>query len=174
MARPRQKRVIQQPPKVKGFNPLGYYSSKNSSIKLNLEEFECIRLLDFEGLSQEEAAEFMHVSRPTLTRIYEKARIKIAKTLIDGNQLLIEGGDFVFKENWYLCLQCHSKFNSPEKQSFTPALFVQVRRLKLLEKDDICHTHKKQKHQRPHIKAVCAFSILCYFLLNNKGGVLHR
>jgi predicted DNA-binding protein (UPF0251 family) len=115
MARPRQKRVIQQPPKVKGFNPLGYYSSKNSSIKLNLEEFECIRLLDFEGLSQEEAAEFMHVSRPTLTRIYEKARIKIAKTLIDGNQLLIEGGDFVFKENWYLCLQCHSKFNSPEK-----------------------------------------------------------
>jgi len=51
---------------------------------LNFDEYETIRLLDYEGLMQEEAAERMNVSRPTLTRIYENARKTMAKAFVEG------------------------------------------------------------------------------------------
>jgi predicted DNA-binding protein (UPF0251 family) len=105
--------VIQQPPKAKGFNPLGYYGTKSEPISMNLEEYESIRLLDYEGLSQESAAKYMGISRPTLTRIYESARKKIALILIEAKQLRIEGGNFTFSEEWFICLNCESKFNNP-------------------------------------------------------------
>ena len=113
MARPIQKRVIQQPPKIKGFSPMGYYSSSGSSVKLNLEEYEVIRLLDYEDLTQEEASVHLNVSRPTLTRIYESARRKVAHALIEPCRLLIEGGTFVFRNQWYSCNKCLSRFNNP-------------------------------------------------------------
>lgn len=114
MARNKQNRVIQQPPKVKGFNPMGTYTPKIESVKLNLEEYESIRLIDYENLSQEQASVYIKVSRPTLTRIYDSARKKISKALINGNQILIEGGKFIFSEDWFECADCNCKFNNPE------------------------------------------------------------
>lgn len=61
------------------------------TVTLSLEEYEAVRLLDYEGLSQEEAAFRMGVARTTLTGIYSSARGKIASFLVRGERLSIEG-----------------------------------------------------------------------------------
>lgn len=115
MPRPRQVSTVQIPPRVKGFIPLGYYKNQSDPIQLNIEEYEVIRLLDYEGLSQVEAAKLMQISRPTLTRIYERARNKVARALTESQQLLIEGGSAIFNGEWFECENCDCKFNNPAK-----------------------------------------------------------
>ncbi len=110
MARPRQQTTIQLPPRVKSFTPSGYYAGEVGNITLNIEEYEAIRLLDYEGLSQAEAAEYMDVSRPTLTRIYERARNKMAAALVGAKQLTIEGGSSQYNGCWGRCNKCQSRF----------------------------------------------------------------
>ncbi len=61
---------------------------------LSLDEFETIRLLDREGLTQEQSAERMGIARTTVTAIYERARRKVADALVDGRRLLIRGGNY--------------------------------------------------------------------------------
>lgn len=120
MPRPRQQSLVQIPPRVRGFIPLGYYADEDTAIQLNLEEFEAIRMLDYENLSQVEAANFMQISRPTLTRIYLRARKKIATALTESHQLLIEGGKAIFEGDWYSCYHCGNKFNGPQKHDKCP------------------------------------------------------
>jgi predicted DNA-binding protein (UPF0251 family) len=115
MARPRNVSKVQIPPRIKGFIPVGYYADESKPVQLNIEEYESIRLLDYEGLSQVEAAEMMEVSRPTLTRIYERARRNIAIALTETHQLMIEGGTAIYNGEWYECTSCSSKFNNPDK-----------------------------------------------------------
>ena len=112
MPRPRHESKIQIPPRVNGFIPLGYYSKETEPIKMNLEEYEAIRLLDYENLSQEQAAVIMEISRPTLTRIYERARQKVAKTLVESHKLVLEGGKAIFDKGWFECNSCKSYFNT--------------------------------------------------------------
>ncbi len=119
MARPRQNSKIQIPPRIKGFTPMGYYSKESKPINLNIEEFEAIRLLDYEDMSQVEAAVIMEISRPTLTRIYDRARKKIAKALTESQQILISGGKTIFNGNWYECENCSCKFDNPNKKQVT-------------------------------------------------------
>jgi len=82
-------RYVQSTPPVKGFRPFGRLAGKRDTVILTLDEYEAIRLLDYEHHTQEEAAVQMRVSRPTLTRIYERARIKYATALVEGCLLLI-------------------------------------------------------------------------------------
>ena len=119
MARPRQISKVQIPPRIKGFIPIGYYKEESDPVQLNIEEYEVIRLLDYEGLSQVEAAGVMQISRPTLTRIYERARKKIATALTEAHQILLEGGNAIFDGNWYGCERCNSKFNNPQSVLLT-------------------------------------------------------
>ena len=72
MPRPKQDRKISIPPLMKGFKPFGIPRRMLSSVSLLYDEYEAIRLLDYEGMNQDQAAVQMNVSRPTLTRIYEK------------------------------------------------------------------------------------------------------
>lgn len=65
-----------------------------SEIVLKVEEFEAIRLKDFESLTQEEAADRMGISQPTFHRTLISARKKIADALTNGKALRIEGGDY--------------------------------------------------------------------------------
>lgn len=90
-----------------GFKPFGISQRSQESLILQMDEYEAIRLLDYEGLTQEAAAERMEVSRPTLTRIYEKARNTIAKTLVEGKPILITGGNVEFDRKWFRCKRCH-------------------------------------------------------------------
>lgn len=117
MSRPRNNCIAQKPPRVKGFNPIGYYANQQEPVILCLEEYESIRLLDYEGLNQTEAAELMHVSRPTLTRIYFRARKKMAIALTEARQISIEGGTAIYNEEWHECSNCLSHFNNPNMKT---------------------------------------------------------
>lgn len=93
MPRPTKCRRVCHFPKNLEFMPAQNMGEKESII-LNVDEYETIRLIDMEKLSQEQCSEFMQVARTTVQRIYENAREKIAKTLVEGYPLRIEGGDF--------------------------------------------------------------------------------
>jgi len=110
MPRKKRDRRLLAPPAIKG---LSVYGPKNRSeqVILFFEEYETIKLLDYENMTQEEAAVCMEVSRPTLTRIYESARNKVAQSMVEGKDLVIRGGNFHFDENWFYCNGCKAKFN---------------------------------------------------------------
>lgn len=110
MSRPRLDRKIGKLPTIKGMKPYGYYARPRSEIQLYYEEYEVIRLLDYENFTQEDAAIAMGVSRPTLTRIYDSARKKVARSFIEGCAILIEGGQAVFDNTWHKCPNCNSAF----------------------------------------------------------------
>lgn len=107
MPRPKNSRKIVSPPLMQGFKPFGIPRRELETIVMSIDEYEAIRLLDYEGLTQEQAAEKMNVSRPTLTRIYENARRSMARTLVEGTMMVIEGGNVEFDHDWYRCRRCH-------------------------------------------------------------------
>lgn len=77
-----------------------------------MEELEALRLKDLEGLEQMRCAEQMGIARTTFQRILYSARSKIAKALVKGNALRIEGGEYVISERLYKCA-CGSRFTAP-------------------------------------------------------------
>jgi predicted DNA-binding protein (UPF0251 family) len=107
MPRPQQNRKIASPPLMQGFRPFGIPRNQLEHVTLKYDEYEAFRLLDYEGMMQEEASEKMNVSRPTLTRIYENARRTIAKALVEGKMIFIEGGNVDFGKKWYRCRKCY-------------------------------------------------------------------
>lgn len=120
MSRPRRSRKIFRPPLVGGYLPYGSSVGDQESISLLFEEFEAFRLADYEGLSQQDAALRMGISRPTFSRIYDMARQKVAKAMVEGLPFKIEGGNILFNESWYKCNDCNTSFsiaesNEPEK-----------------------------------------------------------
>ena len=106
MPRPKQDRKISVPPIMQGFKPFGIPLRMLDSVSLLFDEYEAVRLLDYDGLNQEQAAERMQVSRPTLTRIYEKARKTIATAFVEGKMITIEGGNVQFDKQWFRCKRC--------------------------------------------------------------------
>ena len=73
-----------------------FFGSKNSQtiIEMTIDEYETIRLIDLELLTQEECAVRMNVARTTVQAIYSSARKKIAKCLINNSCLKVHGGDY--------------------------------------------------------------------------------
>jgi predicted DNA-binding protein (UPF0251 family) len=102
------------PPHFKGYRPIGL-SEESSPVVLNYEEYEAIRLSDFELLGQMEAAQIMEISRPTFARIYESARRKVAQAFVQGKAIVFEGGKVYFDSEWYSCHSCGCFFNHPAK-----------------------------------------------------------
>jgi predicted DNA-binding protein (UPF0251 family) len=58
-------------------------------IALSLDELEAVRLVDYQGLLQEEAARYMGISRGTLWRLLERARRKLVGMIVEGRPLVI-------------------------------------------------------------------------------------
>ena len=94
MPRPRLCRRIWNKPNVTYFKPAGIRMLDLEEINLTMDELESIRLKDFMGLEQTEAAEKMNVSQPTLHRLLQSARKKIADALTNGKAIKIEGGNY--------------------------------------------------------------------------------
>lgn len=90
MPRPRKKCRIDSAPPVVFYKPQGVPLGQLKGVTLAVEGFEAFRLVDAEGLSQEEAAERMRVSRPTICRILGEARSIVAKALANGWAIRIE------------------------------------------------------------------------------------
>lgn len=84
MGRRRKCRFVADMPAVTVFKPQGVPMGQLYGVVLGLDGFEAMRLVDGEGLSQEEAAGLMQVSRPTLCRILAEARTQVARALSRG------------------------------------------------------------------------------------------
>ncbi|MGN0470203.1 MAG: DUF134 domain-containing protein [Acutalibacteraceae bacterium] len=109
MSRPKKCRKVCCLPRVNEFHPKG---GESSIIILTVDEYETIRLIDKEGLSQKECADYMQVARTTVQQIYNSARVKLANALVGGSGIRIEGGDYILcGENEAQCGSCGCKKN---------------------------------------------------------------
>jgi predicted DNA-binding protein (UPF0251 family) len=114
MARPEKNRLICHPPRMAGFKPFGMPMCEIKVVKIQFDEFESIKLIDYQNLSQDKAAELMNISRPTFTRVYNRALKKIAKAFVEGLAIEIEGGNVEFDRDWYKCKKCHKLIDGLE------------------------------------------------------------
>lgn len=94
MPRPRKWRKVCCLPENDTFGPLGCDGEQEDIITMTVDEYETIRLIDHEQLSQEECSDQMNVARTTVQRIYADARKKLAESLVEGKPIRIEGGDY--------------------------------------------------------------------------------
>ncbi len=107
MPRPQRCRRIGLLPRHSFFKPVGLPGGDLGEVGLSVDEFEALRLADHEGLYQEQAAQCMGVSRQTFGRILESARNKVARALVEGLILKIEGGVFeVAETRTFECAEC--------------------------------------------------------------------
>ena len=93
MPRPTFPRNVGFLPGVTYFKPAGVKMTDLKEVVLGHDEIEAIRLKNLQGLSQEEAAEQMNVSQPTLHRLLSSAYNKMTDAIVNGKALRIEGGN---------------------------------------------------------------------------------
>ncbi|MFA5036733.1 MAG: DUF134 domain-containing protein [Candidatus Izemoplasmatales bacterium] len=98
MPRPRKMRRVCCLPESDKFGPADSPQSLENTVIMTVDEYETIRLIDFEGLLQEECAVQMNIARTTVQSIYSEARKKMADALVNRKWLFIRGGDFVLCE----------------------------------------------------------------------------
>jgi len=94
------------------FGPLDDQNHHGQPIKLSVEEYETIRLIDLAGCTQEECAKSMQVARTTVQKIYNDARKKIAESIVNSRRIVIEGGNYRLfdeKERRRCCCQCRRR-----------------------------------------------------------------
>lgn len=173
-------RKISNPPLIKGFKPYGPESGKQelNPVYLLYEEYEAIRLSDYDLLNHYQSSVMMGISRPTFTRIYASALKKIARAFVEGRQISIEGGKVYFDSDWYHCKKCECYFNNPEKEKPVNKCPLcgsqQVNKFDLENthddvsnkvfsdiyicpdcsfEQDIQYGHRREKHNCPHCKS---------------------
>lgn len=98
MARPKKCKMVYAEPGVTYFKPRAIPLIDLKEVELSVEEFEAVRLKDYEGLEQVQVAKRMGVSQPTLHRLLDSARKKIAEALTKGKAIKIHGGNYVIKK----------------------------------------------------------------------------
>lgn len=92
MPRPQRCRRVCGEPQYSCFEPEG--TQNPDCVILSVDEYEAIRLVDYEKQSHEQCANIMDISRTTVTEIYERARFKISDCIVNGKQLIISGGNY--------------------------------------------------------------------------------
>lgn len=100
MPRPRLFRRVEGEPAVNYFKPAGIPLSKLKEVVLTIDEFEAIRLKDFEENDQEKSAQKMHISQPTFNRLIRSARKKMAEAIVESKAIKIEGGNYKLSEEF--------------------------------------------------------------------------
>jgi len=94
MPRPRKWRKVCCLPESNRFGPLDLPPNAENFVHMTVDEYETIRLIDLEGMNQEECAKQMNIARTTVQGIYNEARKKLAESLVNGKVLRIEGGEY--------------------------------------------------------------------------------
>jgi len=96
MPRPFKIRNISAIPKNRLFRP--EIETEDTSV-LDFVEIEALRLIDIMNMEQSEAAEYLTVSRGTLQRILSSARYKLTEAVVNGYNIVLEGGIYRIREN---------------------------------------------------------------------------
>ena len=117
MPRSAKCRRVCQMPLCRSFSPDSGADAR--PVELTVEEFETLRLIDYLGLNQEEAAARMGVARTTVQRIYALARRKLAAFLVEGRSLRIDGGSYALcprqsRGCGHACPHCHAEMRKDE------------------------------------------------------------
>jgi uncharacterized protein len=176
---PRRKRLrkVLNPPVIKGFKPYGLdvESRDGSVVNMHYEEYEAIRLCDYDMHNHDAASLMMGVSRPTFTRIYAAARQKVARAFVEGSRISIEGGKVYFDTDWYHCRGCRCYFNNPEKEEAVQSCpLCGDSKIAEVEVDNVNSTEDTEAsgctdfctcpqcgHQHPHTRGVPCSTQLC-------------
>lgn len=109
MPRPRKCRRVCCLPKSNMFGPINASNKEHGTLIMSVDEYETIRLIDLEGMTQEECASKMDVARTTIQKIYNDARLKLAKSLVNGEIIKIEGGDYQLCEDSFGYKRCQKQ-----------------------------------------------------------------
>jgi len=102
--RPRMNRWIRHQPLAHFYAPQGVPFGRMRGVTLTLDGLEALRLADAEGLEHEQAAGLMGISRPTFSRLLAEARSVVARALVNGWAIRIEGGNYQFAGDAPSCL----------------------------------------------------------------------
>jgi predicted DNA-binding protein (UPF0251 family) len=110
MARPPKKRYVKHRLSYQVFGPLDADADcreANGCVSLSIDQLEAMRLADLEGMSHNDAAEFMKISRQTFGRIIEQARQTVTLALINCKVLNIEtDSNIEFIDREVKCIEC--------------------------------------------------------------------
>ena len=121
MPRPRKWRKVCCLPDMDLFGPLNAKLIEEDIIHMTVEEYEAIRLIDLEGMMQEECANQMNVARTTVQRIYNEGKKNLARSLVEGKIIKIEGGDYKLcdeeeRQEQIKCGRCRRRRRFDEKE----------------------------------------------------------
>jgi predicted DNA-binding protein (UPF0251 family) len=89
MARIKKERNIKCSPVCRLFGPLPAIGDKREIIELGIDEYEAIRLSDYEKLAMIQAAKKMGISAPTFCRILKSAHKKMADALTNNKNIKV-------------------------------------------------------------------------------------
>ena len=106
-------RKVVAPPGFKGYRPYGVHHLKHEGVDLLYEEYEALKLADYDRMNHLQASKLMGISRPTFARIYESARRKIATALAESRPIVTSYGNAVMDESWKICYRCNARFTIP-------------------------------------------------------------
>ena len=90
--RPKKTRWVKCEPGERCFRPQGVPVKELEGINLTVDEFEAIRLADYEQLTQIQVARQMKIHRSTVSRIVASAHKKIADAFVNKKAVKVEGG----------------------------------------------------------------------------------
>lgn len=107
-------RRVVAPPGFRGYKPYGNHYGRKEPVDLLYEEYEAIKLADYDLMNHLEASRLMGVSRATFARVYESARRKIARALVETREIKSVFGNASLDQSWFVCNDCHARFNIPD------------------------------------------------------------
>jgi predicted DNA-binding protein (UPF0251 family) len=106
MPRPPRSRRVHGPPRFVSFKPAGIPRRQLERLCLRVDEFEALRLADYEGLDQEDAARAMDISPATFSRLIASARFSLIRAIVEGKALEIDGGKVNYVHTLHRCGDC--------------------------------------------------------------------
>jgi predicted DNA-binding protein (UPF0251 family) len=130
-------RIVEFFPNSTSFAPIDKKNKEIRKIELKIEELEAMRLKDIMGLSQQDCAEKMGISRQTFQNIIDSARHKVALALTEGLGIEIRGGDFTSDLCEVKCNSCNAIYR--------------VKYLKDRFVCPICNSHRVDCHNKNSI-----------------------
>ena len=107
-------RKVVAPPGFRGYKPYGSRHGQKDHVDLHYEEYEAIKLADYDMMNHLEASKLMGVSRATFARVYQSARRKIARALVETREIRSVFGHASLDHSWFICKACHAHFNIPQ------------------------------------------------------------
>lgn len=136
MPRPVKKRVIHHRPACYTFGPMCKSEDELEKITLYADHIEALRLADLEGMSHDDAAGIMNVSRQTFGRIIEEARAIVTEAIVSSKAIEMACGENIkFAPKNVACGDCSHEWQILPKNDKTVVLCPECKSDNILKTD---------------------------------------